>query len=100
MCLTSVKSCLNLIHNHHPYQINEEHSFKYRLYHSAVNTPDLTPSHLWRFGSSGNNSVALDEVHGRQVHLEGGASISNTTERGLVADTNGGWLSLKETNSE
>lgn len=73
---------------------------KYLFYYSAVNTPDLSPSYLWRFGLSGNNSVALDEVHSHVVHLEGGAFISNTTERGLVADTNGGWLSIKETNSK
>ena len=47
-----------------------------------------------------NNSVAIDEVHGRKFHLAGGALVANTPERGLVADTNGGWMSLKETNGE
>ena len=76
------------------------------LYHilyllfSVVEKPSLAPSYIWHFGLSGNNSVAFDEVRGRAVHLEGGAVISNTTERGLVADTNSGWLSLKETNGE
>jgi len=66
---------------------------------TQVYSRDLNPSYVWHFGSSGNSSVALDEVRGHVVHLEGEASISNTTERGLVVDTNGGWLSLKETNN-
>lgn len=72
----------------------------YLIYLSAVDKPGLTPSYIWHFGLTGNSTVALDEVRGRAVHLEGGAVISNTTERGLVADTNDGWLSLKETNGE
>ena len=71
-----------------------------RSYFSAVNKTNLNPSYLWHFGSSVNNSVALDEVSGRVVHLEGGAFVTNTTEGALVTDTNGGWLSLKETNGE
>ena len=47
-----------------------------------------------------NKSVAVDEMRGRKVHLEGGAMVTSTAERGLVADTNGGWMSLKETNGE
>ena len=42
----------------------------------------------------------MDEIRGRKIHLKGGALVANTTERGLVADTNGGWMSLKETNGE
>jgi len=97
--LKAVKSCLNSSFNT-GCQIKEEHSLTYCFCNSAVYSRDLNPSYVWHFGSSGNTSVALDEVHGHVVHLEGGASISNTTERGLVVDTNGGWLSLKETNSE
>ena len=47
-----------------------------------------------------NTSVAIDEVHGHKVRLEGGARVTNTTDRGLVGDTNGGWLDLNETNGE
>ena len=97
--LKAVKSCLNFSFNH-GCQIKEEHSLTYCFYNSVVYNRDMNPSYVWHFGSSGNTSVALDEVHGHVVHLEGGASISNATERGLVVDTNGGWLSLKQTNSE
>ena len=47
-----------------------------------------------------NKSVAIDKVHGRKVRLEGGARVTNITDRGVVADTNGGWLYLNETNGE
>lgn len=47
-----------------------------------------------------NNSEALDKIHNRVIHLDGGAYMKNTSDAGLVADTNGGWLSLKETNGE
>ena len=60
----------------------------------------MDASCLWNFKSSVNNSVLSDEVSGRNIHLEGGALITNTTERGLVVDTNGGWISLKETNGK
>ena len=60
----------------------------------------MDASCLWLFKSSVNNSVLSDEVSGRNIHLEGGALITNTTERGLVVDTNGGWISLKETNGK
>jgi len=53
---------------------------------------------VWHFKSALNNSVVIDKIHGRKVHLEGGALVANTAEWGLVADTNGGWMSLKETN--
>ena len=60
----------------------------------------MDASCLWHFKSSVNNSVLIDEVRGRKIHLEGGALVTNTTERGLVVDTNGGWISLKETNGK
>ena len=67
---------------------------------STASTTRMDASCLWLFKSSVNNSVLSDEVSGRNIHLEGGALITNTTERGLVVDTNGGWISLKETNGK
>lgn len=60
----------------------------------------MDASCLWHFKSSVNHSVLIDEVRGRKMHLQGGALVTNTTERGLVGDTNGGWISLKETNGK
>lgn len=64
----------------------------------AASSSFLNASHFWYFKSFGNNSVVIDQLRGCKLHLEGGALITNTSERGLVADTNGGWMSLKETN--
>lgn len=81
-------------------QANSKVLLFYQYFFVTDNQTDLTPSCLWHFVSPLNNSEALDKIHNRVIHLEGGAYMKNTTDAGLVADTNGGWLSLKETNGE
>ena len=38
----------------------------------------------------------MDQLRGCKLHLEGGALVTNTNQKGLFVDTNGGWMSQKQ----
>ena len=78
-------------------KVNKPSSQNTLTFFFAAPSSFLNANHLWYFKSFGNNSV-IDQLRGCKLHLEGGALVTNTSEKGLVADTNGGWVSLKETN--